>query len=245
GTLDCLCREIPGQGGQAPPRDGGNGMLQPGCATSCRNQKAEKHADRRHHGLRVASTMTPGPGEDKVTQGSRVILYRLLTKRLQEIEKGQSVVVQSSCHGPTVGEHPVTKLNEEQRCGSSWWAQGWRRRVPRRGQERDKVTCAQKEMPVVATGIVQAPLAVQVMPKGCKRLPIQGLDGEPSMVCPAREAVHPSQEVEDTVRLISTRFQPVRELFEVGTRRADTVALQCQRRFEIGGQHAALLQWSP
>src|SRR5215470_5607082 len=179
--------------------------------------------------------MTPGPGEDKVTQGSRVIPRRLFTKRLQEIDEGQSVVVQSSCHGPTVSEHPVTKLNEERRCGSAWWDQGWRRHVPRRGQERDKVARAQKEMTVVTTGIVQAPCAVQVMPKGRKRLPIQGLDGQPSMVCPAREAVHPSQEVEDTVRLISTRFQPVCELFEVGTRGADTVALQCQRRFEIGG----------
>src|SRR5262249_41661845 len=148
-------------------------MLQPGCATSCRNQKAEKHADRRHHGLRVASTMTPGPGEDKVTQGSRVILYRLLTKRLQEIEKGQSVVVQSSCHGPTVGEHPVTKLNEEQRCGSSWWAQGWRRRVPRLGQERDIATCAEYEVAVVATWIVQATLHEHGMPKDGKRLPDQ------------------------------------------------------------------------
>src|SRR5262249_60427089 len=104
-------------------------MLQPGCATSCRNQKAEKHADRRHHGLRVASTMTPGPGEDKVTQGSRVIPRRLLTKRLQEIEEGQSVIVQSSGHSPTVGEHPVTKLNEELRGGSGWGDEGRRRHV--------------------------------------------------------------------------------------------------------------------
>ena len=47
------------------------------------------------------------------------------------------------------------------------------------------------------------------------------------------------------LRLISTDFQPVREPIEVGIRRADAVTLQCQRRFEIGREHATLLQWLP
>jgi hypothetical protein len=48
---------------------------------SRRDQKAEKHADCRHHGLRVANAMTPGPVEDKVTQCSRLIPRRLIPKR--------------------------------------------------------------------------------------------------------------------------------------------------------------------
>ena len=71
-------------------------------------------------------------------------------------------------------------------------------------------------MAVVSARIVQALLTVQVMPKGLQRCGIEGLEGESRAVCPAREAVHASQQVLDTVWLIPTHFQPVREPIEGG-----------------------------
>jgi hypothetical protein len=53
---------------------------------------------------------------------------------------------------------------------------------------------------------VEALRGVQVMSKGLDRLLTQTLDGKPRAVCPAREAVHASQEVQDAIWLVPTRF---------------------------------------
>jgi hypothetical protein len=79
-------------------------------------------------------------------------------------------------------------------------------------------------MTIVATGIVEALYGVQVLSKGLDRFLTQALDGKPHVVCPAREAVHASQEVKDAIGLVPTRFEPLREPIEMGSRRADTIA---------------------
>jgi hypothetical protein len=53
---------------------------------------------------------------------------------------------------------------------------------------------------------VEALCGVQVLSKGLDRLLTQALDGKPSAVCPAREAVHASQQVQDAIWLVPMRF---------------------------------------
>lgn len=97
----------------------------------------------------------------------------------------------------------------------------------------------------MSTGLVEAWRGVQVLPTGLDHFPTHALDGQPRAVCPTREAVHASQEVPDAIWLIPTRVSPLRAPIAMGPRRAEAVALQCQRRVEIGRQQAALLQWLP
>jgi len=141
--------------------------------------------------------------------------------------------------------HPVAKLDEQPGFGKGRSARCGGCDLPRHGQERDKAARPDKEMAQGATGIAQALLVVQGLPKDLKRLRIQLLGAEPRLGCPVCEAVNASQELADRLGLIPLGFQPVHEPIEMGTGRAGAVAHQRRRCLEIRRQHAALLQWSP
>jgi hypothetical protein len=98
---------------------------------------------------------------------------------------------------------------------------------------------------IAATGIPQAPDLLEAMTIRLKGLPIQRLQAETGAVGPAREAMGAAQQMADTAGLIPLGFKPARKGIEVGTGESSAIVLEGPRRFEIGGQHAALLHGRP
>jgi hypothetical protein len=98
---------------------------------------------------------------------------------------------------------------------------------------------------MVATGMAETLSAVQVLPKGCERVLIETFETNTRLLCPAGKLMGATKQVLDAMRLVALVFEPIRKAVEVGAGRARAIALQRRLSFEIGAQHAALLQLSP
>jgi len=144
-----------------------------------------------------------------------------------------------------VGLHPLPKGSQQCRLRRGWEHGGRRGHDPYRLEEADQVTRSHKQVAIASAGIPQALDPLEVMAIYLKGLHIQRLHAETGAVGPAREAMGAAQQMEDATRLIPLGFKPASTGIEVGTSKSSAIVLEGPRRFEIGGQHAALLHGRP
>jgi hypothetical protein len=100
-------------------------------------------------------------------------------------------------------------------------------------------------MAIAAAGIAKASDVLKMLTKCLECVGIEFLKRQPGISRPEREALHATNQMRDAAALVAAFFEPTNERIEVGASGSRAILLQCQRSFNIGRQHAALLHGRP